>query len=135
MVSELTTLGGKSASPAASPAPASRVQVKEVRPAQEFANPKGMDVAAGGNNPPQSEVAATAASREEVLEAVNKMQDYMQIIDRDLHFSIDEDSGVTIVKVIDPSTDEVVRQIPSEEVMRVIHSLESGGGLLSGIKA
>lgn len=63
------------------------------------------------------------------------MKDYMQRIDRDLNFTIDKDSGMTVVKVIDPSTDEVVRQIPTEEIMRVVRSLESGGGLLSEIKA
>lgn len=63
------------------------------------------------------------------------MRDYMQTIDRDLHFTVDEDSGVTVVKVVDPSTDEVVRQIPTEEVMRVVRSLENGGGFLSEIKA
>lgn len=71
----------------------------------------------------------------DVVEAVQKMRDHMQVIDRDLHFSVDEDSGLTIVKVIDPETKEVVRQIPSEDIMRVVRSLESGGGLLSDVTA
>ncbi len=71
----------------------------------------------------------------DVVEAVQKMRDLMQVIDRDLHFSVDEDSGLTIVKVIDSETKEVIRQIPSEDIMRVVRSLESGGGLLSDVTA
>ncbi len=90
---------------------------------------------AGDKGVPVSQQPGANVSSEDVMEAVHKMQDYMQVIDRDLHFSIDEESGITIVKVIDPETKEVVRQIPSEEVMRVVRSLENGGGLLSDVTA
>ena len=46
---------------------------------------------------------------------------------------IDQDSGRTIVTVKDKSTGEVVRQIPSEEVLRLAHNLGGKGrnGLLN----
>ena len=71
----------------------------------------------------------------DVVDAVQRVQDYVQTIDRDLQFSIDEDSGRTIIKVIDPETDEVVRQIPPEELLNVLNSLESGSGGLVKAKA
>jgi flagellar protein FlaG len=123
MVNELTLTTVRQAAPPAAISPSVSVEAQ------------GAKVAASGKNAPSTQSSDSAASRTDVLEAVHKMRDYMQIIDRDLHFSVDEDSGLTIVKVIDPSTDEVVRQIPCEEVMRVVRSLESGGGLLSDIKA
>lgn len=123
MVSELTTIGRQLAPPVTTSLPAANAAINK------------NDVAVSGNDVPPARPAVSAASHEDVLEAVHKMKDYMQRIDRDLNFTIDKDSGMTVVKVIDPSTDEVVRQIPTEEIMRVVRSLESGGGLLSKIKA
>jgi len=96
---------------------------------------KSTAVAADGKGVPVSQQSGSNVSSDDVMEAVHKMRDHMQVIDRDLHFSIDEDSGVTVVKVIDPETKEVVRQIPTEDVMRVVRSLEKGGGLLSDVTA
>ncbi len=98
-------------------------------------NSKSTVLAANGKDVPVSQQPGPNISSEDVMEAVHKMRDHMQVIDRDLHFSIDEDSGITVVKVIDPETKEVVRQIPTEEVMRVVRSLEKGGGLLSDVTA
>ena len=92
-------------------------------------------VATDGKNMPLLNRTDPVITPDDVKEAVHKMQDYMQVIDRDLHFSVDEDSGITVVKVIDPETKEVVRQIPSEDVLRVVRSLEKGGGLLSDVTA
>lgn len=134
MVSELKlTVSGAVAPSVVSPVSVSNSHSKE-SPPQANVNIVGGDVAASGKNPSSSKSSGSPVSQEDVLEAMHKMRDYMQVIDRDLHFSVDETSGLTVVKVVDPATDKVVRQIPSEEVMRVVHSLESGGGLLSNIK-
>ena len=42
---------------------------------------------------------------------------------RDLSFSVDDSTGETIITVIDSKTDEVVRQIPSEYVVRLAQNL------------
>tara|TARA_R110001583_G_scaffold195420_1_gene373002 strand:- start:9042 stop:9242 length:201 start_codon:yes stop_codon:yes gene_type:complete len=54
---------------------------------------------------------------------------------QDLLFSIDEDTGKTIVKVVDASTDEVIRQIPSEEIITIAKALDNLQGLLLQQKA
>ena len=54
---------------------------------------------------------------------------------QDLLFSIDEDTGKTIVKVVDASTDEVIRQIPSEEIITIAQALDNLQGLLLQQKA
>jgi flagellar protein FlaG len=65
-----------------------------------------------------------APSAEENLErAVNTLNSKVQAVQRDLNFSIDEDSGRTVVKVVDSTTDEVIRQIPSEEVLALARNL------------
>ncbi len=131
MVSELT---GTSASKQLVSSITSTPRNNETASLQQ-SNSKGTAPAAGGKDVPVSQQLGPNISSEDVMEAVHKMRDHMQVIDRDLHFSIDEDSGITVVKVIDPETKEVVRQIPTEEVMRVVRSLEKGGGLLSDVTA
>jgi len=63
-------------------------------------------------------------SHEDVSAAVKKMNDAMQGSSQSLQFSIDEDSKDIVVKVIDQSTKEVVRQIPSKEALQIAKSID-----------
>jgi flagellar protein FlaG len=65
--------------------------------------------------------------RSEVEEAASELARRAEKMGRDLRFEVDDDSGMTVVKVIDRSTDEVVRQIPSEEA--VARAADSGEAL------
>ena len=55
---------------------------------------------------------------------VSNLNQLVRDLHRELKFSVDDDSGETVVKVIDKETDEVVRQIPSAEVLRLRKRLE-----------
>ena len=61
--------------------------------------------------------------REAVASAVARLNDYVQKVQRNLEFSVDEQAGVYVVKVIDRSSREVVRQIPSEEALELARKL------------
>jgi flagellar protein FlaG len=50
--------------------------------------------------------------------------------ERSLIFRVDEASGRTVITVLDATTQEVVRQIPSEEVLVLARALEVSGALL-----
>jgi flagellar protein FlaG len=71
-------------------------------------------------------------------EAVDEMQNRVQMVRRDLQFTIDEDTQEVVVKVLDRESGEVVRQIPSEEVLAMLKRMrewseahgEAGKGLL-----
>ena len=52
-----------------------------------------------------------------------------------LKFSVDQDLGQMVVKVIDPTTEEVLRQIPSEEMLSMAKALDQLKGLLVNNKA
>lgn len=52
-----------------------------------------------------------------------------------LEFSIDGDSGRPVVKIIDSETQELVRQIPMEEMLDLAKSLDQLQGLLLRTKA
>jgi flagellar protein FlaG len=55
----------------------------------------------------------------EVKEAVQGLNDFAQSVNRQLQFSVDEESGKTIVKVVDAETGETIRDIPPEEILRM----------------
>jgi flagellar protein FlaG len=69
----------------------------------------------------------------EVKQAARQLETFMASMNRYLEFRVDQDSGRTIVTVKDKSTGETVRQIPSEEVLRLAHNLGGKGrtGLLN----
>lgn len=60
---------------------------------------------------------------DDLQQAVSQLNDYVQTMQRDLQFSIDKESGVMVVKVIDTKSEKVIRQIPAEETLRLARSL------------
>ncbi len=49
--------------------------------------------------------------------AVEQLNQFAQSVQRKLEFSVDEESGKTVIKVIDKESGEMVRSIPSEDVL------------------
>jgi flagellar protein FlaG len=47
-----------------------------------------------------------------------------------MEFSLDSESGRVVVKIIDSATQEVVRQIPMEEILALAKALDKFQGLL-----
>ncbi|GBO83138.1 flagellar protein FlaG [Marinobacter salsuginis] len=68
--------------------------------------------------------ARSEAQREELDDAVSQLNDFVQNVQRDLQFEVDSDLGQTIVKVVDQSTKEVIRQIPDELALRLAENLQ-----------
>ena len=71
----------------------------------------------------------------ELASAIDKVQDVTKTLANELKFSIDEDSGQTVVKIVDTATDEVIRQIPSKEMLAIAKALDQIQGLLIKQKA
>lgn len=62
--------------------------------------------------------------REQVLTAIADMQDYAQSAQRNLNFKLDDDTQRMIVTVTEASTGKVIRQMPSEEALRLSENLD-----------
>lgn len=60
----------------------------------------------------------------QLAQAVKSINKAFQEQYQDLEFSIDADSNRTIIKVVDQKTKEVLRQIPSEEVLEISKALD-----------
>lgn len=71
------------------------------------------------------------AMRELMAEAIATLNEQMERNGRGLKFSIDEDINRHIITVSNTQTGEVVRQIPTEVIVRLAHSIEEIKGLLS----
>ncbi|GHU07170.1 hypothetical protein FACS1894158_15080 [Betaproteobacteria bacterium] len=71
----------------------------------------------------------------ELQSAVAKIQEFVSKAASDINFSIDEDSGRTVVKVIDRTTKDVIRQMPSQEMLDLAQAMDKLQGLLIKQKA
>lgn len=91
-------------------------------------NAKEVEAVNEANEAAQSD-AAKSQSKGSVETAVTKVNDYVQSIQRDLHFSVDEDLEKTVVKVIDGSSGELIRQIPEEVFLELARKLNENGEL------
>ncbi|OEY71081.1 hypothetical protein BI198_12515 [Rheinheimera salexigens] len=58
---------------------------------------------------------------EQALDVVNQAAVFQQ---RALTFKLDEDSGRTVVTVLDKNTEQVIRQIPTEELLKVSQDIK-----------
>ncbi len=56
--------------------------------------------------------------------AVEEIQSFLQVQNRNLAFSIDDDTKRSVVTVKDSSSGDVIRQIPSDEVLRLAERIK-----------
>ena len=60
-----------------------------------------------------------AITKSDVAEAADKINTMFQNENRSLQFKLDEDSGRTVINVVDTKTGEQIKQIPSEELLEI----------------
>lgn len=67
---------------------------------------------------------APGVSSEQTLgAAVQDVKNYLQQLSSELQFGVDKGSGSFYFKVVNPATREVIRQVPSEEVLAMARKL------------
>lgn len=67
---------------------------------------------------------------EQLEKVAQQLQDFMGEMNRSLQFQVDEDSGRDVIKVIDKSSGDVIKQYPSEEVLSLVAKLSETTGML-----
>lgn len=70
-----------------------------------------------------------------VHDAVKRANEAVHLLRSHLKFTVDESTGIQVVKFIDITTKEVIRQIPSEEMLALARRLDEVTGLLIKDKA
>ena len=79
--------------------------------------------------------ASSTTANGQIEQALSEINKALQAMSADIEFSIDSDSNRTIVKVVNPQTQELIRQIPTKEALAISKSLERVQGLLFHQKA
>ena len=74
-------------------------------------------------------------SGEELGNAVADLNKMAQAASQGVRFSVDEETGRTVVKVVDTQTDKVLRQIPTVEALKLWRSIEQMQGVMLRDKA
>ena len=96
-----------------------RVITQQVRSDAEV-----VSVAASTEIKPSNVAETSAPTREVVAKAAQQIQSFVSSMGRNLAFSVDSTTGYHIVRVTNPETGEVVRQLPTEELLRIAQSFE-----------
>jgi flagellar protein FlaG len=127
MVNEVATLG-------AAPARMSVPQAKATAAAASATSP---DMSGKGSAPSGEELPVPRPPPPppvvDVDRAVERLNELMSSRRRSLRFDVDAGSGRTVITVINASTNEIVRQIPPEELLQIAHNLETFGSVIDAL--
>tara|TARA_R110002167_G_scaffold65637_4_gene185749 strand:- start:3837 stop:4256 length:420 start_codon:yes stop_codon:yes gene_type:complete len=63
-------------------------------------------------------------SAEQIENAVSQLSEFVKNNSRQLNFSVDEGSNKQVVKVTDSESGKIIRQIPTEEVLKLSERLQ-----------
>jgi flagellar protein FlaG len=74
-------------------------------------------------------------TKDVIAKAAQQIENFVQSMGRDLSFSVDSTTGYDVVRVTNPETGEVVRQLPSEELLKIAQSMEQTNSGLVNQKA
>ena len=86
---------------------------------------------------PRSQQAAAQAplSGDAARQLARQINDFLKSSSSNVEFVVDGDSREVVVRVVDAQTGEIIRQIPSEEMLAISKSLDRMIGLLIQQKA
>jgi len=73
-------------------------------------------------------LAENLARTKETVQEIQKLSDI--VLSHKLKFCINEELGKVVVEVVDPATNKVIREIPSEDLQRIQVQMKQAIGLL-----
>lgn len=117
--------------------PAAGLTAGQTAPKQGASVPREI-VARPAPEPAQTQTTAqpqAPLSRDALKKVANQINDFLRSSSSNLQFSVDEDSSKVVVRIVDSQTKELIRQIPSEEMLAISKSLDQMIGLLIKQKA
>lgn len=79
--------------------------------------------------------AVVPATRSDMKQVVDSINSRLQPVVGNIQFSVDQDSGNTLIKIVDKQTQTVLLQIPSQQALEIAKELGKLQGLLIKEKA
>jgi len=61
---------------------------------------------------------------------VEQMREMAKQNNRDLAFDVDKQVNRFVIRVTNPTSGELIRQIPTEDILRIAHRIDSMKGLI-----
>ncbi|HEY4707122.1 MAG TPA: flagellar protein FlaG [Thermodesulfobacteriota bacterium] len=95
---------------------------------------KAQAVAADPQKAEPSPETETVSSAQELEKAATDVQIILKRLNTELRFEVDSALKEVLVKIVDPDTGEVIRHIPSEEVVALRKKMKELVGILYGRK-
>ena len=74
-------------------------------------------------------------SNQQLEQAADNLNKHVQNLKRDLHFSVNDDTGETVIRVVDSESQKTIRTIPSDEFLSMSQHLNQTMGLLLNASA
>ncbi|MFZ9161742.1 MAG: flagellar protein FlaG [Burkholderiaceae bacterium] len=102
----------------------------QVRAPQALAELARTDSRVDAMDLPTPDLSPVSLSRESAQALVKQITQQLEDSGRSLALSVDEVAGDIVTRVLNPNTGELVRSIPSEEMLRISRNLMSIEGLL-----
>ncbi|MFZ9757507.1 MAG: flagellar protein FlaG [Burkholderiaceae bacterium] len=102
----------------------------QVRAPQALAELARADARVDAMDLPTPDLSPVSLSRESAQALVKQISQQLEDSGRSLALSVDEVAGDIVTRVLNPNTGELVRSIPSEEMLRISRNLMSIEGLL-----
>ncbi len=102
----------------------------QVRAPQALAELARTDSRVDAMDLPTPDLSPVSLSRESAQALVKQISQQLEDSGRSLALSVDEVAGDIVTRVLNPNTGELVRSIPSEEMLRISRNLMSIEGLL-----
>jgi flagellar protein FlaG len=92
---------------------------------------KGASGAAGANK----EMKVQPLDKEQVTALTDQLNESLGQMDANFHVSVDDASGMMVVRITDTETGEIVRQVPPQQVLDASVSMDKIIGLLVNDRA
>jgi len=100
------------------------------RPGQPSSNTDEARAAGRGRETHPGNSGEAVRLEQTVRESVEKLNEFIRPYVTSLQFSVDKDLGRVVVRIMDSETKEVIKQIPSEDVLALTKALGKVAGLI-----
>ncbi len=84
---------------------------------------------------PEENKASSEVNHEALQKTVDSLNGYAQNLKRNLQFSVDKDLNRTVIRVVDTDTKQVIRQIPSEEMLAIARRTDASASAILDVLA
>ena len=88
-----------------------------------------------GDTPDTELSSNTTLTTEQLLQLADELNEHIHILNTKISFLIDDNTGHTVIRISDRATDEVLREVPTQEMLKLAAKLSEVIGIILDKKA